>query len=231
MSFFKDSPRDCDGTDLAQILAKALNKARLLTHLPDIIAWGAELDKLKYPHARVVRLLEWYAARITQPYLPRAHTPRAFRLKFEELEAAMNATLSTMLKIAPEAQRVADRLTIEYDWPTEIESHLAAIVERSAIRFEDFAAKLRAYTPGIVRDLPFIEHVLQTHMHRGFIENLWLPYWHTRVGYHSNYTGSVQALEFDPVSEVFRDGFWRMWSNSWCRRPRAFDDLLASVLE
>lgn len=225
--FFAEAPKTSVTYDLAAEFVNALLRVRLLDRMPDVVSWAAELARIKTPLQRLTRVLRWYIAHITERYVPRATTARLFRLKFEQIEAAMTATKTDTVTVSEQTTRVVDRLANEHSWPPELLTHLPSIVQRSDTALTRFLARIRAATDLSEREQLFIEHILSTYLNTGwFVEYCWMPYWADAVGWQEHWRGRSIELVFDPRGESFLTGLWRVWANDWCRNPEAFDGLL-----
>lgn len=221
---------------MATRLYRALVQTRRITRLPNFGEWTSEFDKLlkAVNAARVLRVLDWYCSNHTQAYMPQAFSAEQFRKKFESIEAKMVAAVErvSVAPVTPDVLKLANRLTSRQDWPVEVLPRLPSLIsegKRNLANFVLAVTNLRDSLPTGGRGRAFLTRVLDEHLHPGFVEDDWLPWWYETRMSGGRRAVPVDLLLFDPRSEDFINSFWHDWSAKWCGDWSRYDPVLQQL--
>ena len=213
---------------MAAQLREALIKSKKLMRSPSLASWAAEFTKLLKDQntSMVCAVLDWYCRNLDEEYTPQAYSATSFRLKFGQLQRAMQ--MDERVVLHNESDRIlADRLRKTGPIPPEICGSMEAIIHRTVTNWTDFLVLLLDHKERVGdRSRRFIDHILQ---YRSVLPMQWMQLICDIYRNIDHYHHSPMKLAFRKESTRFHTSFWRKWSNDWCHDPRRFDDLYSKV--
>lgn len=189
----------------AKKLEDALRRRNKLFRQVNRAAWADAFRKMQeadaIPADKLDRVLNWYAAKIGQQYVPQAFSAKAFRERWPAIVEAMGRDKTTIIA-SDVAQDIAAKLT-RTPWPKGSGPQVIAAVQMSLDAFDDFAKRRRellARTDNakLKRWLPKLDELLGTR--KTFVAG-WMEGVRQRVERWPNWSGHLTSLAFDPQSD------------------------------
>lgn len=219
--------------DPCMVLAQQLyTTARMLgsKHLKKsaLPGWARMLRVLASTHTleRVQAVMAWYEKNALRDFVPQAKSAHAFVSKFDNIVQTMEGSDDTVI-VGHESLRVARRLLDHLEFPPEIASRLAVLVQRTRQAWDSFAERILDQKVND-REYNFLTRVLEVHGRTFHYD--WFVFLNQKYGRSPRYVASPDYLVFRPTSTWFRESFWRRWSQDWCGSPIAFEALLDKLL-
>lgn len=169
--------------------------------------WADEFRRLRVSLSgdteRLMKVLDWYSARIGDDYVPEALCAAAFRSKFPRIESQMAKQQRDSLptKLSPQAQKIAEHLS-RYAWPKGSSDKLPGCVQLSIDRYAEVCSAFEKHVPSKRNRL----------MHEEFRRNLggaasFVREWFERVWADVNdwadWSGNLTPWAFGPKHKWF----------------------------
>jgi hypothetical protein len=166
----------------------------------------------------IERVLDWYCTNWKDQWTPKCHSAKAFRSKFDRVDAAIQRTMrdTPQIKIGEDAQRITERLMTK-KWPKGSDQTLAAFVQMSLDEYDEVHRLIVSQGNRIdpdqsdniqtrmrmSRDKNLVNYVIQTlaapsHFVEQWFESIW-----KRVSTWDGWNGNLAPLSFRSDSPLF----------------------------
>ena len=151
-----------DDLVLATRLRKAVRGLRPSV-APNMDKWAGALAVLTRRHGvqPVQLLMDWYVANIGKPYVPAAWSAKAFKAKYEDIEAARQRDeQATPVPTTAVGAKICHRLEMMH-WPKKSRDKLPQAVERHLLFWDVWLAQARKTAADITTQADMLPEGLQ----------------------------------------------------------------------
>lgn len=225
----------------AKHLFDALQKKRAIMSKPKLPFWAREFTILRetVDKADVGKVLYWYCQNIKKPFVPLAFSAKAFRLKFPQIELAMQRDIGSDFEISDEARNVLRRIQ-NLSWPKIKEDQLLQCIQISLNNYQEFIQKLQSFEVSCtfmkraeflpVKDLfRFSANWLngKTGSPESFVQE-WMVSVHKDVANWKDWSGDIIKQAFHHEHKRFK-ARGRSWALEYCSDPSRWDQLMERI--
>lgn len=127
----------------ASKLANVIKKHKLRSERITFRKWVEEFERLEKKHDKdtIQRVLDWYVANITKPYVPEAYSAQSFRKKFDAIKKQVDDQPISENELSPQELVILQRAK-RLSWPNGVDALLPKIIKASFTKYSEFRARL-----------------------------------------------------------------------------------------
>jgi len=209
LSFFNfetETPNEFDKT-IATKIRDAIRKKKI-RRKASIKQWANHIKLLRtsdnQSESAIEELLEWWIKNIEDQYTPVIQSAKSFREKFDQLISARERkTPSTAnVKVSDKANKLAQDL-LQLNWPKGSNKQVAAVVELTIARYEQFRTKLRDVEPSTPKLARFRKELLEQLPGQLHFARQWMYKAHRQIEGWEDWSGDLSKFTFTEDSNTF----------------------------